>query len=359
MKIRFLLGLAAIALPLTPVHADSSAQDEPAPVLTDEMRDAFDRGCADDNGTDRCDADIQAKMLALYGWDSAKDLLDQGVQFRRFMMVDGYGRDVLGLTMEQRPGEGPRVVIDVPKYKGSITPKRPDNGLAAQLSEAQWQEVLGVTRQFEAEPRNLMSVDEDGNEVINICLHSWFTVVEAGDPAKGGQSSSLRLKPEGACAKGPAMEASMTLADIAYAALHECHGLDQERFRNIVMLLNTCRQLGGDRLAASEARGLADRLDDALYDEDEQAIVALFAAGKRKLAAAFQRDIKDATLYLEPPFAEQDRATVSGLFVPNDQPDDDSGSYLAGEIELDLVRGSEGWQIAAYTLNEPTTRKYQ
>jgi hypothetical protein len=353
------ISLAAVALLAAPAQADNLAQGEPAPVLTDDMRDAFDRGCGDDNGVDRCDADIQAKMLALYGWEGAQDLLAKGVQFRRFMMVDGYGRDVLGLTMEQRSGSAPRVFIDVPKRNERSMRSHPDTPLTADLSETQWQEVLTVTQQLEAEPKSLMSVDEDGNEVINICLHSWFTVVEAGDPQEEEKPSNSRLKPEGACAGGPAMAASFALAEIAYDALPECHALDQERFRNIVMLLNTCRQLGGDRMAASEARGVADRLEDALYDEDSQALEALFVQGKKQLAAQFLTNIKDATLYLEPPFADGTNATVMGLFVLNDQSDDDSGSYLAGEIELDLVRGSEGWQIANYTMHEPTNRKYQ
>lgn len=76
----------------------SIVQAQDAPRSMEEMREIFDRGCGDDNGTDRCDGAVQERMRELYGIEPPEALLAKGATIRRAMFVDGYGNDVAAIT---------------------------------------------------------------------------------------------------------------------------------------------------------------------------------------------------------------------------------------------------------------------
>jgi hypothetical protein len=337
----------------------SAVLAETAPVVAE-----IDPDCGDDRGTDRCDAADQARMRALYGWDSAAALVAAGVQFRRFMMVDGYGRDVLGLTFERRPGASPRLIVEVPGQadldEGSDTPTAAP--LTTTLGAAQWEKVLRLTDNFEQALVSERTSNEQGSDVIAICLHSWVTVLEAGDPAKATASAApakLRADTEDACAAGLAMPAAFELAELAYEELEECHGLDRVTHRNRIMLLNTCAQLGGDRLAAASAAQFVEELEDLIAQDADIDLTGLFVWERRAQAAPFAAALQDARLYLGAPSATgPTKAVLQGSLHPDTQPPDDENAYRFAKIRIELAGDAGNWRIASYTIGEMQTVSY-
>lgn len=342
----------------------------PSPVLAESPPVAeSDPDCDDDRGADRCEAAEQARMRALYGWDSAAAVVASGVQFRRFMMVDGYGNDVLGLTFERRPGASPRLIVEVPALadpdKGPDMP--PATPLTATLGAAQWQRVLRLTENFEqALASERGSGEQDADGPLRICLHAWFAVVEAGDPARAptlaappntlAAPARLRTDTEDACAYGLAVPAAFELAELAYEVLEECHGLDRVAHRNRVMLLAHCRRLGGDRLAAASAAQFVEALEDQLDQDAQIDLTGLFAWDRREQAAPFAAALRDGRLYLGVPSATGPAAAVvQGSLHPENQPPDDENAYSFANIRIELAGNAGDWRIASYTIGELQT----
>jgi len=99
--------------------------------------------------------------------------------------------------------------------------------------------------------------------VISMCLHAWVYTVEATEQGpREDDGLRVRRKVQDACANGLAEEYANTLPGFALPLFPACAALDREQHRNVATLLNECRKLGGDRLAAAEAFNLLSRLDD-------------------------------------------------------------------------------------------------
>lgn len=333
----------------------------PSPVFGEAPPVAeIDPDCSDDRGADRCEAAEQARMRALYGWESAKALLAAGVQFRRFMVVDGYGRDVLALTMERRPGASPRLIVEVPTVAetGEDASAPIPAPLTATLGAAQWERALRLTDDFERE----LASEPGADSLSRICLHSWVVVLEAGDPAAAAASPEpprLRTDTEDACAEGLAMPAAFELAELAYEVLEECHGLDRVAHRNRIMLLAQCRRLGGDRLAAASAAPLVEALEDRIAQDADIDLTGLFVWERRDQATPFAAALRDARLYLGALSATGPAtAMVEGELHPEAQPSDDAGGYRFAKIRIELVGGAGSWRIAGYTIGEMQTAFY-
>ena len=357
------LGASIAAAVLTACIATPALADEPAqgssPVLTDEMRDAFDRGCGDDRGQDRCDGENQAKMLELYGWQSAEAMVRQGIEFRRFMMVDGYGRDVLGLSFERRPGESPSVNVAVPRVEQEGLPIElpPETPLTARLGEQHWQRVISLTSNFD----DMLASEDAEDGAFSICLHSWFTVMEAGSartPYAGDERQTfIRRDAEGACARGLAMPASFALAELAYETLPECDGLTRDDFRNVVMLLARCKSLGGDRIAARRASEFVDRLQEEL-EKDEPTLATFFGFNNRAAGETFLKRMGGNYPYWGAPYAEnQLSATVIGSLIEEDA-DDDADEYRIAFVTLHLRASGVRWRIESYEVSDFQTVEY-
>lgn len=354
--------VAAFALPVAPAYAEETR--------VTPVDDVFDRGCGDDNGTDRCDTDIQRTMRDLYGWEAAEALLEQGVQFRRFMMVDGYGRDVLGVAFERRPGASPIVRVDVPegdRNEGAFN-LPPSAPLTAVVSLEHWNRALETTQLIDQQlTREVGSSPEKDGDTITICLHGWFTVIESGDPvvsdSGAGASSELLRDAEGACAKGLSMPAAFELADVAYGLLTECHQLDDADFRNRIMLLALCKRLGGDRMAAAHAlktvKRLEDRFHDSLRSDSDLSLESFFAFDRKAEAAELERRLQGATVYLGAPHAiNRKEGVVIGTFSPAEQPPEDENAYRFAEIRLELRNRGRVWTIEAYQMSDVKTVRY-
>ncbi len=346
------------------------------PTLADEttvtpIDDVFERGCGDDNGTDRCDAEIQRIMRELYEWEPAEALLEQGVQFRRFMMVDGYGRDVLGLTFERRPGSSPTVIVDVPKDErgeGNFVRNVPAS-LTAVVGLEQWNRALDTTLFVDQQLAREQASDEDEKgDSITICLHGWFTVIEAGDPAIRGSNSSakakLRSDAEGSCAKGLSMPAAFELANVAYGVLPECHQLDEADYRNRMTLLAECKRLGGDRLAAARAVKTVRRFEDVLYQsirkQQDLSLASFFSYDRKEMAAELERRMRGATADFGSPHATDGlHAHVIGTLSPADQPPEEENAYRYADIRLDLRNRGRNWTIESYEISNIKTVAYE
>jgi hypothetical protein len=328
----------------------------PVQVSADETNvtksdNGFDRGCADNDGAERCDKDIQRDMLDLYTWESAKALADGGVQFRRFMMVDGYGRDVIGITFERWPGSSPQVSVDVPRSKiaGGELEGPPPTPLVATLGQDAWRRTPAVTERFDQKLAREIEGNESNDEnVLTICLHGWFTVVEAGDPARPPAAiiapPELRSDAEGSCAKGLAMPAAFELAQIAFGSLEECHGLILSNFRNLIALLAYCNRLGGDRLAAAEAAKMINGFDDHLSQSEGAALTCFFSWEDRGAADEFGRQLRGASApYWGAPCAsDQHHVIVLGTMHLRDQPPDEGNACRFADIRLELKGDSAG-----------------
>ncbi|MEM6477285.1 MAG: hypothetical protein AAF687_14100 [Pseudomonadota bacterium] len=334
--------------------------DEPTDAEIDEI---FDRGCGDDNGKDRCDDEVQRKMRDLYGWRPAQMEVDNGVQFRRFMMVDGYGRDVLGLSFKRQPGASPSVTVSVPnpKDRRADVPVFPDTPLTAKLSEQQWQRALGITHNFDAQLASELK-DDDDEEVI--CLHGWFTVMEAGDPKLADQQAvKVRSDAEGACKKGLAMLASFELAELAFEVLPECAELEASDFSNRVMLLKWCRHLGGDRVAAVQASKSMEELEDRIYEsrkaDDIDMLGGFFEYENRSKAERLEALFKDGDVYFDAPYASDSmHAVVLGIVTSKEQLPDEANAENFYDIRLELRNRGRRWTIESYEISDLKTINY-
>lgn len=331
---------------------------------------AYDRGCSDDQGTDRCDPDIQARMRSLYGIDSAEALAEQGVTFRRVMFVDGYGNDVAAISFSRGPGHAPSV--EVFTSRGDDDP--PAQRLAAQIDNDTWQRVLSASEFFDkyVEGETLAgkpnprapsadgSAPADGSAIV-MCLHAWFAVVEAADAgrlqqnvgAQRSQPASIRRDSEDGCSNGLAMPYGFLLADVAVDNLPECSSLDLAAQRNRVTLLATCHRLRGDRLAAGDAMKLVGKLAGHNSDLPQgREFDWLFATSARTLAMPLRTAITsgNASVYLNAPHASDvNHASVRGMVIFWGE--DDAPAEQA-DLSLTLVRELGEFKILAYELGQ-------
>lgn len=348
-----IIGLCLLAnVPFTPAYAtDDDSSDS-----------VFDRGCGDDRGTDRCDADIQQEMRDLYGWSNPNEVAALGTQFWRFMMVDGYGRDLAAITFERSRGTYPVVRVEVPKSELVRDAITPPTVLEAGLTDAQWDNVLALTAPVNNTPP-AQELPTSDTEALTICLHSWFVVMETDQPFRmtpRNQGSVVgRSLSEGACSDGPAMDVAFELTKAALDALPVCQNLDLTNYRNRVMLLAHCKRMAGERSVAIDASHMVEKLERWLEDNRGLVPEDFFAPDNQVQALAFEQSLRGATLYLEAPYAKDSTtAVVVGEISPADQPEDDENSYRVADIRLYLNKNKGGWIITSYTLSEPRTVTY-
>jgi hypothetical protein len=308
--------------------------------------------CRDDRGNDRCASDIQKKMRSSYGLDDAESLMAAGVTVRRAMYVDGYGRDVIAISFVRKPGASPFVEIRSPCAGQEDCPIPVSTVVSPKL----WGKVIEQSQNFEQKLASELASDPTGKDApITICVHSWVVVAEAIDAPAINQSVSsqemtkgaLRRDTEDSCTKGLAVPYSFQLAERALESLPECSGLDLDRFRNIPMLLATCNQLRGDRLAAADAYALVRDLNNVDWDKpaDFQGFFALHA---RSRMAAFARDLGKGKLYLRTPHAtDPDNANVKGEVAFYDS---ESDTTTRAPVALTLAREYGDFKIVDYNV---------
>ena len=330
----------------------------------DADSDVFERGCGDDRGVDRCDDAIQARMHALYEIDAPEAVLARDITMRRAMVVDGYGGDVVALTLFREPGDGPRIEVRAP---GGDHPP-----LEAALSLEQWRRAGEAMELFDRklEPE----VEADGRPAPPpICLHSWVAVLEAVDAPRvhpnvvlGTGSADrerdprapvdphltkaqIRRATQNACGPSLAWPAAYALAEIATEALDACGTLDPDHHRGAFGLLAFCARMRGDRLAAGQADGMGRSLDTALRSEDAMALRRLFVGVGARRSDAFRAAIGDADrIALEPPEGiDADHVRLKGriLFYSDDREEE-------ADVRLDLIRSMGDFVIDTFEVGE-------
>lgn len=229
------MSLIAFAL-ATVLAAAVSTQDENAA-----------RNCRDDNGVDRCLADVQAEVRLRLGVASIEQEAAAGVEVYRAFFVDGYGNDMPSVSFERRPGEDPKVVV----Y--GLDNRR----MSAAVSAAVWREVqaesLFADRVLQADVGALAA--EGQTRPPALCLHSWVQTVEMANTWPERWSVvPVRRRTEDACGGGLTTRFAFHLAELAVKAVPPCDALDERQQRNRITQLASCLNLKGDRLAAAELR---------------------------------------------------------------------------------------------------------
>lgn len=227
-------------------------------------------GCGDDRGVDRCSADVHRRVLDLYGLQPIEGHARAGDEVRRAFYVDGYGRDMVAIMFVRAPGRDPILSVHFPRDGDVIVPPA-----TAPVPAAIWAEVLVGSRYFDRALAPLPA-NTDPN-VISICLHSWVYTVEATQPSgREGEDMRVRRKAEDACADGLAADYAGQLQSLALPLLPYCAALDPDQHRNGASILNACRLLSGDRLAAADGFNLLGTIR-SIEAGDRRAVVNAFA----------------------------------------------------------------------------------
>lgn len=296
-----------------------------------------------------------------YGWESAQALMDAKVQFRRFMLVNGFGRDVVAIAFERKPESSPRVTVAAPR---SQYPRGHLQELSAALGEEQWERIETATEKFDQKLVGEGKVARDGpNGIIAVCTHGWTTVFEASDPNFAidgvlGQPK-LRTDVENACAQGLAMPTAFELARMAYDLLPECHGLDRRTPRNPASSLALCKKLGGDRAAAAAAVETLQDLERQINGKGEPSFDRFFRYGEGVKAADFSKRVSGSRFDWDAPNAiDQRHVTVHGAIEPRENASTDGNTYRYANFVLQLEGENDYWRIVSYEFSELKTGKY-
>lgn len=228
--------LAALMMTLALAGQDPCATDIWSDACEAERRARPD--CFDDNLTDRCAADEQARVRTLLGVAPIEEEAAAGAEVYRVFFVDGYGRDMPALSFERRPNEPPKVVI----YGQGRQRSGP-------VSSETWERVVSRSRHA-ARAITEPAPKPDGPDDIVICLHSWLATFEATSDYRG--RPDIRRRTEDACHHGVTMEYAFELAALAVSSLPACDRLKAENHRNDVSRLAACLGLYGDAVAAAD-----------------------------------------------------------------------------------------------------------
>ena len=195
------------------------------------------RDCRDDNGADRCATDAQVRTRQTLGLASIEDEARSGVEAYRALYVDGYGRDMLAVAFERRPGRSPRVVVYLADGKTLSG--------AAPLED--WRAVREGAAYADRRLEPLPKTDE-----LDICFHAWLTTVEMANAPQGGERVvPVRRSQQSACGGELTTRFAFDLAARAVRLLPDCAVLKSEDHRNDVTRLAVCGRLEGDGMAAA------------------------------------------------------------------------------------------------------------
>lgn len=325
-----------------------------APVYAAGADKAVSDDCRDDQGKDRCARQMQEKMRASYGLEDVEALMKAGVSLRRAMYVDGYGNDEVAISFIRKPGASPFVEIRSPCVGEKDCPAP----LVAPVASKTWDRIITWSENFDEKlAREIEKQDQGDDKAIRICLHSWVVVAEAVDAPEidqfsqkhGTEKGTIRKDTEDACVDGLAVPFAFRLADAAFESLPECSTLNPAHFRNVPTLLSYCTYLRGDRIAAGEAYALVRELN-AIEPNEATDFEKFFKYDVQSRAADLARDVGKGNLSIWAPEAlDRDNAKAKGAVYFEDE---DSDKQFIAEIELMLVRESDGFLITGYTMSE-------
>lgn len=365
--------MRAIAAWIALLAASAAAQAQvPSSVFT-ELREAYESGCRDDDGNDRCSREAQDRMLAQYGLESAQDMLARQATMRRALFVDGYGNDIVAITFWHEPGMVPMVEVRSPSTDKEANPEP----LRAAISAETWAKVLSGSVFFDRElaPTPAAAV-EDGSFPVPppLCLHAWIVAVTAVDAPRVGQNvvygtgsmaaardpalpvevtltpERIRSDNESACTPGLATYYAHELASIARRHLSECSSLSLDDFRNEAHLLGLCHQLRGDRLTAGEASVVPRKLQRALRAGTELEFGWLFVGSGTERQNRYLAAIDGGNATFKPPVGiDADHAVIEGEVVWTDE---NRRSAERADLRLNLLRVTGEFVIDTFEVSE-------
>lgn len=195
--------------------------------------------CLDDDHTNRCLPEVQARSRALLGVASIEDEAASGAVIYRAFFVNGGGNDMPAVAFERRPGQSPEVVV----YG------RDSRSMRAPVDAETWARVQG---QSVLADRIIQPLDPSDTSPP-LCLHSWVQTVEiANAPRERFLNEPVRRRTEDACGGGPATLFAFSLAAMAVETIPWCARLERDGQSNSLWLLTLCLRLSGDRIAAAD-----------------------------------------------------------------------------------------------------------
>ncbi len=346
-----------------------------AAALSGQEPDDVPRNCLDDDHTNRCDAEVQARVRALLGVAAAEDEAATGAEIYRAFFVNGYGHDMPVVSFERRPGEPPKVVVSGAEGRRITAP----------VLSSVWDRVVSEARFADRTlaaptPSATPALGGGDDSVIDerICLHSWVVTVEmANSLTDDGGESPVRRRTEDACNSGLSISYAFSLAEIAVSAIPACEALELIYNRNAVTLLDSCLALEGDTLAAASLmnqkhrppinHGDGDRLVDWEIWLDSNMAGRLDWAGQviqetnvgdseRQSIAEFLMDRSLKLPYLrihQATFTAQSpsRAGITGQ-VSYVETDDQDRRVMAADYRQEWSRrGAGDWSLVSWTVD--------
>lgn len=210
-------------------------------------------------------------MRALYGVPPVEEHRDAGDQLWRVIYVDGYGRDVVLVTFVRTRGRDPAVWVQYPQHEGAARIEPLEGRVPQQI----WNQVRERARHFD---RTFKLQPEEDPAIRMICLHGWVSVIEAVERRFGSRLAGIRRKTERSCEDGPGTRFAWELQQLTVPLFPHCAALDREQHRNAAMILDACRFLHGDRLAAAEVFNLAAGFRFVSRAENAHRIAGRFAS---------------------------------------------------------------------------------
>ncbi len=312
---------------------------------------AFDRGCSDNRGNDRCDPEYHSIMRKLYGIESAKTLKSRKLDVRRVYIINGYGRDVIAVTFLRKEDGTAWVEILSPAWDLlKVQPRK----LIGTLSPSDWKKVVELTSLADNASGSKVSIalalanieeqTNDSEKPITLCIHGWGAVFET---ASGDFYA-------GSCKDEEGVTKAFDTLPIARAVLPECTGFQLDEFRNMASLLAECQLLGGDRYIAFEAWTLANAINQIDRQDVTRDAVASFFADKSSIAIDQLFNLyQQNDIYVFPPYGEAaDKASASGQASAYS---DDGESYEYNEISFEFIKKDGAFLIESMTYEERKT----
>lgn len=328
MRIRW-----AVALMLC-IPAGAQAQQEAVSV----------EGCEDEFGL--CDSRTRREKLAPYGFDEAEAEAKRGVTLRRFIVWDHWGQHLVAGMFFRAPGQSPQVEIFSPDRSPDVQPLR------AAISQQAWQRVLDLSSGFEhrlaGEPRPSSSVIKDGDKLI-ICFHPQAALIEAVDQigavvgSRRVERGPLVRRNDGNSCTGLAWPVAQQMAQVAIENLPECSTILPTTGEQVLSLLETCRALGGDRMAAGE---VYRQLTESRFPHATPG-ASMFPFSGSTLQA-FETAMAGCDLLVDGVEArDSDHAEVAAtLFCREQEP------YSRATMQLRMFRDDDRFVVSDFTVSE-------
>lgn len=229
--------------------------------------------CMDDNGIDRCSAEVRERVLSQFSVLPIEQMQAEGATVRRAFLVNGHGGDMPLVSFERHPGHGPTLNVS------ALVPTGQDQHrvvrMSAEVTLDLWTEVINGSRNFD---RILAPASDREPRDPAGCLHQWVATVEAADQSDGfavRYEPNTRRRTQVACADGLAFDYAFTLANFAVQFLPHCRVIATRRQDGGPGALSICAMFDGDRIAAAEAWNQYTELPFVGVDTITAASVAL------------------------------------------------------------------------------------